>query len=767
MSDQRATLADWAKPNPVTDNRSGLIGKAVDRYDGPAKVTGTAAYAFEVETPSPALYGILVTSRIAKGRITAVDTASAEAAPGVRLVWTHLNIPETFADPEGKVGFAKTHFPLFRDDRVRFFAEPVGLVVADTFENAVAAAQLVGFTYEVEGPATSMDTALDQGEIPTGDPDLEMGDFEAAFAASPVRVDGIWRTPVINHCQMEPHATVAWWEGDVCVTHTSTQVLKRSQVYVSSTLGIPQDKVRVFARYIGGGFGGKVMNHWDLILAPLAARALSQPVKITFTRHQMFHATVHRPGVTQEVRLGANPDGRLTAISMMTWSHCDSAGVFTEPASRFARNLYAAPVRRMGLRRVRLDLPPPGPLRSPGEAPGMMSLECAMDELAEQLGMDPVELRIRNEPESDPETGKPFSTRQLVRCMREGAQRFGWDRRAPVPGQVRDGRWLVGMGMAAAVRGSAILPAKAGMGVDADGVVTLSQAMTDIGTGSYTILQQIAAETMGVPLEQVSVNIGLSDLPPAPGSGGQFGAVTAGSAALAAGMSLRKALAQLAAEDPDSPLHGGPAEAATFQDGMIAIGNRSERLSALVSRAAPDGVYREAASGPAADQGAWDRRSYGAQFAEVGVDTVTGEVRVRRMLGVYAAGRILNAKTARSQLTGGMIWGVGAALTEGNYPDPRYGSFVSQDLASYLAPTHADIGELEAIMLDEEDPKANPLGAKGVGELGIAGSPAAIVNAVHNACGLRVRDYPVTPDKVLAHWKSNPLPLAARGRGVR
>jgi len=389
-------------------------------------------------------------------------------------------------------------------------------------------------------------------------------------------------------------------------------------------------------------------------------------------------------------------------------------------------------------------------MRAPGEASGMLSLECAMDELAEQLGLDPIELRLRNEPETDPETGKPFSTRQLVRCMTEGAQRFGWDRRNSKPGQVRDGRWLVGLGMAAAIRGNFLLPAKAGVRIDADGTITLRQGMTDIGTGTYTILAQITAETLGVPLAQVKVELGDSDFPPAPGSGGQFGAATAGSAAFAAGMNLRKALAELAIGDPNSPLYGDDPELVTFGGGNIAVDNRAEPLDRLVARAAPDGVYVEGSITPAADARDYSQHTYGAHFAEVGVDPDTGEVRLRRMFGVFAAGRILNAKTAMSQITGGMIWGVGTALHEYNEVDPRYGSFIAQDLAGYHVPAHADIADLSAMFLDEVDDKANPMGIKGVGELGIAGAGAAIANAVYNACGARIREYPLTPEKVLA-----------------
>jgi xanthine dehydrogenase YagR molybdenum-binding subunit len=451
-----------------------------------------------------------------------------------------------------------------------------------------------------------------------------------------------------------------------------------------------------------------------------------------------------------QVQLGAEKDGRLNAFSMMTWTHCHREGNFTEHASNFGRALYAAPNRLTGHRLVKLDLPGAGPMRAPGEASGTLALECAMDELAEKLGIDPVELRIRNEPPTDPENGRPFSMRQLVRCLREGAQQFCWDRRLPTPGLVRDGRWLVGMGMAAAIRGNFLLPAKCSFSVDADGVITVRQGMTDIGTGTYTVLAQIAAETMGVPLGQVKVEIGDSELPPAPGSGGQFGAATAGSAALAAGQNLRTAIAELATGDEASPLFGGRPADVTFQDGVVAIANRSETLASLIRRAAPEGLTVEGEIKPAQDAREWSQQTYGGHYCEVGVDPVTGEVRVRRMLGVFAAGRILNAKTARSQLTGGMIWGIGSALTEGNPVDVRYGSLLNQDLAQYLAPVQADIGDLEAIMLDEVDDKANPMGIKGVGELGNSGAGAAVANAIYNACGVRVRDYPITPDKLLA-----------------
>jgi xanthine dehydrogenase YagR molybdenum-binding subunit len=745
------TLEDYKIPNPVQENRSGLIGKGVDRYEGKLKVTGSAPYAYEVEPPSPPAYGYMVPATVARGRIVAIDAQAAELVPGVRLIWTHHNVPAqgergARANPRSQ----RPSNPAMGDDRVRFFGETVAFVVADSFETARAAAHLIKVEYAVESAVVDFQASLDQAEPPQGEEDVRVGDFEGAFEASPIQLDETYYSPLQNHVQMEPCATTAWWEGDKVTVHTSIQMVKGGQHALAETLMIPSADVHLLTRYIGGGFGGKGQAYDDLTLSAMAARALGQPVKLAYTRQQMFHGTIHRPAVNMRVRLGAEPDGRLKAFALEAVTHCARDAPFVEHAANFSRSLYAAPARLTGHRLVKMDLPGAGPMRAPGEAPGMLSLECAMDELAERLGLDPIELRLRNEPEVDPENGKPFSLRQLVRCMNEGAQRFGWERRNPKPGQVRDGRWLVGMGMAAAIRGNFLLPAKAGVRIDPTGIITLRQGMTDIGTGTYTILAQITAETLGVPMEQVRVELGDSDFPPAPGSGGQFGAATAGSAALDAGMNLRKALAELAIGDPNSPLYGEDPFFVTFANGNIAIENRTESLAALVARAAPEGIYVEGSISPAADGRDYSQHTYGAHFAEVGVDPVTGEVRMRRMFGVFAAGRILNAKTARSQMTGGMIWGIGTALTEVNTVDPRYGSLINQDMAGYLVPVHADIGELDAIFLDEVDDKANPMGIKGVGELGICGAGAAIANAVYNACGARVRDYPLSPDKVLA-----------------
>jgi xanthine dehydrogenase YagR molybdenum-binding subunit len=741
------TLADYAAPNPISRNRSGIIGRAVDRYEGPLKVSGTAPYAYEVETPSPPVYGVVIGAEIACGLVTAVDDAAARAAPGVKLVWHAFSRPENQPEMGARsyVGSQHGAKPVFAEPNIRFFGQPVAFVAADTLENAQAAADLIRVTYD-ETPGDYLFDPI-QGEPVDGE--SRVGDFEAAFAAAPVQFDEVYTTPIENHCQMEPCATTAWWTDGAVTVHTSVQMIKPPQHLLSETLQIPRANVHLLSRYIGGGFGGKGSTYEDLEMAALASRELDQPVKIALTRQQMFNATVHRPATVQRVRLGATAEGVLTAFGLEADTHCARGAPFVERAANFSRGLYAAPNRLTGHTLHKLDIAVASAMRAPGEASGMLSLECAMDELAERVGLDPIELRIRNEAHVHPETGHPHSARQLIECMTDGAEKFGWDKRNPKPGQTRDGEWLVGLGMAAAIRGNFLLPAKAAMRVEADGRVMVRQGMTDIGTGSYTIIAQIAAETMGVPIEQVTVEIGDSGFAPTPGSGGQFGAASAGSAVYEGGMLMRKTLAGMAAGDPASPLYGAALDEIDFRDGLITASNKSETLQALVSRLAPSGVEVVGDSTPVAESRTFSQHAYGAHFVEIGVNTVTGEARLRRMLGVFACGRILNAKTARSQITGGMIWGVGQALTEFNAVDPRYGSLIAQDLGGYLAPVHADIVNLDAYFLDEVDDKANPLGIKGVGEVGICGAGAAVANAIYNACGARMRDYPITPDKLL------------------
>ena len=733
-----------APRNALDENRHGQIGRALDRVDGPQKVCGTARYAYEVqEAPQPAACGFIVEAAIPRGRVRAIDPTAAEAAPGVLLVMTHRNAPRQA--PYGPLSntdrFGRAT-PYLDDALIPHYGEPVAFVVAESFEQARHASRLVRVDYERIDGEYEMPQHLDEGEgdEPKDDeePETRVGDFEQAFASAPLQVDVHYTTPVHIHAQMEPHAALAWWEGDRVVVHCSTQLLESAQKRIAHTLQMPEEKVRVVSRYIGGGFGGKLPVWADVILSALAARELKRPVKTALTRQQMFHLTSHRTDTVQRLRLGATADGKLTAIGHEAWTHSARRDDFTEPVCTATRSLYAAPNRMTRQRVVRLDLPMADSCRSPGEAVGMPVLECAMDELACALGMDPVALRIANEPEEDPEKHVPYSSRQLVRCLQEGARRFGWERRSAQPGQVREGRLLVGTGMASASRGNTLQKARCTVKLQGDGTLVVRMSMTDIGTGSYTIFTQIAAEMLGLPTQQVRVEIGDSDFPPTRGSGGSFGAASAGSALYLACENLRRKLAQSAGIAP---------EQAEFGDGQVRGGGKSASMTKL---AGDGGIEAEGEIAPGDMEKRFSQQSYGAFFAEVAVDADSGEVRLRRMLGVFAAGRILNAKTARSQLLGGMIWGVGTALHEEAALDARHGFFANHDLAEYHVPVHADIPAIDAILLPEVDDKANPLKIKGLGELGISGAAAAVANAVYNACGVRVRDFPITLDKLLA-----------------
>ncbi|HZY18435.1 MAG TPA: xanthine dehydrogenase family protein molybdopterin-binding subunit [Ramlibacter sp.] len=733
-------MTQAAAPNAIDENRHGQIGRPLDRVEGRLKVTGQALYAYEVQEGARPAYGWIVESSIPKGRLADVDTRAAEQAPGVLLVLTHRNMPpQAPYSMEVQQRFERP-LPYLNDAEIAAYGEPVAFVVAESLEQARAAAALVRLDYAGAHGEYELRRHLERAEVPggnMGEPDTAVGDFDGAFAQAPVTVDATYTTPFHIHAQMEPHATLAWWEGDRVVIHCSTQMVEHAQKRVANTLQMPPDKVRIVSRYIGGGFGGKLPVFADVILSAQAARLLGRPVKTALTRQQMFHITTHRSETVQRVRLGATRDGVLLAIGHQAWSHSARVDDFYETAAVQTRSLYAA-AHRMTQHRVRkLDLPRADSCRAPGEAVGLLVLECAMDELAHQLRIDPVELRLRNEPTLDPEKGVPYSTRQLVPCLQEGARRFGWERRNPQPGQVREGRWLIGMGMCATTRSNHLQAAKCRVTLDREGVLTARMAMTDIGTGTYTILTQIGAEMLGLPPERVRILLGDSDFPPTAGSGGSFGAASSGSALYDACEKLRTKLAQSAGID---------AAQAQFGDGKVTGGGKSAHLAAL----AHDGLSADGEIQPGDMDSRYSQQSYGAQFAEVAVDAQSGEVRLRRMLGVFAAGRILNLKTATSQAVGGMIWGVGSALHEEGALDARYGYFANHDLAEYHIPVHADIPAIEAVFLPELDDKANPLKIKGVGELGISGAGAAVANAIFNATGVRIRDYPMTLDKVLA-----------------
>lgn len=706
-----------------------MIGEPRDRIDGPAKVTGTALYAYDHAATGQALIGVLVGATIARGRIASLEVAAARAMPGVALVLTHREMPAlaafvSNATPlkEGENRFARPR-PFLQDDRVRYWGEPIALVVADSFERARDAALAITANYDVQPARSDIDARLTDAykpeKINNGQlADVAVGNLADAMRAAPATVDARFSTPRQNHNPMELWATLALWRGDRLTLYTSTQTASVMRDSIATTFGLPKSQVRVISKFIGGGFGGKLVAEADAVLAAQAARMLGRPVKVAMTRQQGFSMASHRPHSRQRVRFAADREGRLTGTGMDVINDTATYQQFVEQTADPIRSIYAAPARLTTHRAIRLDIPAPDTMRAPGEAPGLTGYESAMDELAEQLGLDPIALRILNEPERHPESGKPFGTRRLIECYRDGAQRFGWDARLPA-GTRREGDWLIGMGMAAAFRPNYLRPTSARAIAHRDGRVTVQTSMTDLGTGSYTIYAQIAAETLDIPLECIIMELADSDLPASPGSGGSWGAASGGSAVLDACRKLR------------AKLEKGDIVAAVKRSGVTQI--------------AADGMVEP---GDPAIQPV--SASYGAIFAEVAVEAVTGEARVRRMLGVFDCGRILNAKTARSQLIGGMTWGLSIALHEKVEIDHRFGMPINRDLAEYLIPVHADVPAIEAVMLDSLEPEHNPLGIKGMGEVGVCGSGAAVANAVYNACGVRVRNFPITLDALRA-----------------
>ncbi|MFZ1151061.1 MAG: xanthine dehydrogenase family protein molybdopterin-binding subunit [Xanthobacteraceae bacterium] len=696
----------------AASNLANPVGLPLDRVDGRLKVTGKAAYAYEYAAQGSALYGVIVTTSLGKGRVVAVNVQDAQHASGVRLVLTKDNAPPQH--PFGPVDlpdrFARA-MPALNNDDVPYFGFPVAFVVADTLEQATAAAATVRVRY-APAPGSydlhaSASTAINPARISSTDPaDSAIGDFDTALTGAAVKVDAIYTTPYQHQAPMEPHATMAVWDGPKLTVHTAAQLTTSPQEGLARTFNIRKEDVRIITRYIGGGFGGKLPYYFEATLAAMGARILGRPVKVAMTRPQLFHLTTHRTASEQRLRLGADADGRLIAYGQDALVQTASFDQYVEPVALAARMLYAAPNRLTRHRLAKLDLPRSDSMRAPGDAIGLMALECAMDELAERLNLDPVELRLRNDTQTDPERHRPFASRHLAECLREGAARFGWNKRIAKPANASDGRWLIGLGVASAIRGDELRSATARARLTPDHQLVVELAMTDIGTGTYTILTQIAAEVMEMPVERVTVRMGDTNYPPTDGSGGSFGAATSGAAVLFACQKLKTGLAT------------GMTEA----EGSVA---------------------------PAALSASYSHAGFGAHFVEAAVHRDTGEVRVRRMLGVFAAGRILNSKTARSQMIGGMTWGIGSALMEENAVDQRYGSFIAQDLASYHVAVNADVGEMEVVFLQEDDSNGSPLGSKGIGELGICGAGAAVINAIHNATGARIRDFPATADKLL------------------
>ncbi|MFC9830413.1 xanthine dehydrogenase family protein molybdopterin-binding subunit [Streptomyces albogriseolus] len=692
----------------------GLIGTAHTRVEGRDKVTGAARYGGDIPFAGLA-HGVLVLSTVARGRIRSVSTGPVLAMPGVLTVLHHGNAPRLNSEYVGMLGVPPDPTAVvFQHDRVPHAGWPVALVVAETPEQARAAADALVVRYEEEPHDVALsadrpDAYAADGHMPGT---TEKGDLEAELAASAHVVDAEYTTPEEHHAMMEPHVATAWWDGGRLDVVDSNQGITWVADELARMFSLDASAVRVRSEHVGGGFGSKGVRA-PQVAAAMAAAELGRPVRVSLTRRQMFSVTGYRSPTVQRVRLGAGPDGRLRALEHTSLNQTSTVYEFVEPGAGVARTMYDATAHRTENRVVRLDVPSPTWMRAPGEAPGSFALECALDELAEKCGVDPIELRLRNEPETGPVSGLPFAGRNVAACFREGARRFGWDARDPRPGVRRDGRWLVGTGTAAASFPAGTLPSTAAVTAEADGTFTVRISASDIGTGARTALTLIAADALRVPSERIHVRIGDSDFGPSGIAAGSMGTRSWGWAVAAAAEELREHLVPGVALPPE---------------GITVRSDTTQAIAALAAR---------------------ERHTWGAQFAEVAVDVTTGEVRVRRMLGVFAAGRIVNPLTARNQLVGGMTWGISMALHEEAVRDPASGALYGADLAGYHVATHADVPlKVEALWVDDHDPD-DPVGIKGIGEVGIVGAAAAVANAVWHATGVRHRGLPIRPDRVL------------------
>jgi xanthine dehydrogenase YagR molybdenum-binding subunit len=708
------------------------VGRGIDRVDARLKVTGKAVYAAEVPVDGVA-HAVFVPSTVAKGRVRSIDAAVARQVPGVLTVLTHENAPR-LPHLDAKAGPVDKKLQVLQDDRVLYAGQPIALVVAESLEQAQLAASMVSVHYDADSPVEDFTTrvsyAFKPGSSgPAGDPDSKRGDPDGAIAGAPKKIDVTYTTPAENHNPMEPHATIAFWQGDDALTlYDASQGIFGVRTRLAKIFDLSPEKVRVINHYVGGGFGCKGSAWSHVPLAALAAKVTGRAVKLVLTRQQMFAVVGHRPRTVQRIQLAAGTDGKLVGIRHDVTSETSSFDEFVEPSAVQTRMLYACPNVATSHRLVRVDVGTPTFQRAPGESTGTLALESAIDELSYALAIDPIELRLRNYAETDPDEGKPWSSKSLRACYRQGAERFGWAKRTPEPRSMHDGRWLVGWGMATATYPARQSASSAIARARADGTVLVQAGSQDLGTGTYTIMTQIAADALGLPLEQVRFELGDTAMPETPVSGGSQTASSTGSAVKLACLELRKKIAGALSVPEDAASldyaqavkRGGGAEI-TAQYKADPKGNRKERSC----------------------------HSFGAQFAEVRCDRDLGTVRVSRFVGAFGAGKILNAKTARSQLIGGIVWAIGMALEEHTVRDPRTARVVTRDLADYHVPVNADVPAIDVITVDEDDPYVNEIGAKGIGEIGITGAGAAIANAVFHATGKRVRDFPITLDKLL------------------
>ena len=749
-------MSDTLAATPSHVRLGSNSGQPMTRRDGVLKVTGAAPYAAD-NHPDGMLHAVHAVSAIARGRVAALDVAAAEAHPGVVAVITPANRPALAQDQDAKPTMFSWRVETLQDDRVRYAGQPIALVVAETLEAATEGARLLAPTYDAEPARIGFGGGVpfEPESVGIGSPPaFARGDVEAGLAAAAIRVETEIETPIQYHNAMEPHAIVAAWDGDRLTLDTPNQAIALGQAAFAGFFGIPAENVTLRSPFIGGGFGSKAILCGPYVLAALAARTLGRPVRLVFRRDQMVGPVGHRGATRQRLRLGMDADGRLTALEHRATSTTSSFDDFLEPAANASKNLYATPALATRHAGIRVDTGTPGPMRAPGEASGSAALECAMDEAAEACGLDPLAFRLLNYAETDPETGRPYSSKALRECYAEAAERFGWAGRPLAPGQMRDrdGR-LVGWGMGTALFPAPMFRAEARATLRADGTGLVETSAVDMGQGAWTALAQIAADGLGLPVERVEFRAGHSDHPDGGVAGGSGHTATAGSAHFAAGADAVARLAELATAHPSSPLFGAGNAGVEARDGRLhhrGDPQRHESYADILARAGLGAI--EGTGTGAREQAHAEARAmftHGAVFAEVKVDPDLGQVRVSRLVGAFAAGRIINPHLARSQLLGGMIWGISFALHEAAEHDRRTGRSTNADLAGYHVPVNADVPSIEALLVHEDDPYVNALGVKGVGEVGVTGSVGAIANAVWHATGVRPRRFPIRIEDLL------------------
>lgn len=712
--------------NRLDTMKQGVLGEAIPRVEGLAKVTGTAPYAAEYPIDNCA-EGVLITATITRGKVTAIAKAAALAMDGVLAV---IDDPRLITRPaQGTANAAPQQEP----GTVCYWGQPIAVIVAETFEQARDAAKHLKVEYHEE-PGAPVDPQTVEPEENEGET-VHQGDLAKAMSEAVHSVDVTYTTKGHGSAAMEPHAAIAEWDGDTLTVHASLQMLNYNISELADALDMDEENVRLISRFVGGGFGSKLGISEEAIAAALAAKELGRPVRVVMSRQQVFQCVMRRSETTQRLRLAADEDGKLIGFGHQALVSNLPGEVFAEPVLQSSHFLYGGANRELLLEVARIHRMTAGSVRAPGEAVGMPALEGAMDILAEKAGIDPVELRLKNIPDNDPEEGLPFSSHKLAECLRQGAEAFGWDTSARTPRHTRKGEWWIGTGMASAARVHNVSEAKARVTLKTDGTALVETDMTDIGTGTYTIMAQLAGEMLGLNPEQVLVDLGDTRHPRGPGSGGSWGAASIGSAVYVACLAIREELAQrINVEEPDLDLTDG----------------KTHTGASLSSILDGEDISREGHYEPGDIKDDFTASGFGAFFAQVRVNRFTGETRVDRMLGAFGFGRVLNRKTARSQCLGGITWSIGVALTEALEFDPRDGHLVNCDLAEYHVPVHRDVPDLDVIMVEERDPAASPIQAKGIGELGMCGGAAAIANAIYNASGARVFDYPMTPERVLA-----------------